>query len=260
LNRGPPAPKAGALTKLRYTPVGIAGFEPATSASRRQRPGQAGPYPGGPPRIRTENLLLAGESLCQLELAAHEGAPANESTRQPRRPYPGSRRSVPGSLRRSWCSAVQMSSTARHVHPGGWCSAGMAGVEPTTSGFGGRRATVAPHPYAIEKPPAGGFPASGFRLSVSLPYPEASRAASVPGCENADAGMLACLSSRSHRTGDQGFTVIPSLSPTATVRSNVRGGNGISRDLIADAPSLIPPGSRPRQRGRRGPRPRPPVM
>src|ERR1700730_9557185 len=33
---------------------------------------------------------------------------------------------------------------------GGWCSAGMAGIEPTTSGFGGRRATVAPHPYAIE--------------------------------------------------------------------------------------------------------------
>lgn len=211
------------------------------------------------------NLLGAGQALFQLELAAHEGALAGEGTRQPRRPYPGSRRSVSGSLRRSWCSAVQLSSTARHVHPGGWCSAGMAGIEPTTSGFGGRRATVAPHPYAIEKPPAGCFPASGFWLSVLLPYPEASQAASVPGCKRADAGMLACLSSRLHRMGDQGFTVIPSSLPTDNCTEQRPGrqqyfpATVFPGGVIADAPSLVPPGVDHAAR-KRGPRPRPPVM
>jgi hypothetical protein len=69
-------------------------------------------------------------------------------------------------------------------------------------------------PIAIENRPPGGFQASGFWLSVLLLYPEASQAASVPGCKRVDAGILACLSSRLHQMDDQGFTVIPSSLPT----------------------------------------------
>ncbi len=107
--RGALVAQTSAITKLSYIPVWLAGLEPAASCSQSRRaaycaiasqsgcpdlnwgphapeacalPSCATTRSRGPPRIRTENLLLAGESLCQLELAAHEGAPADGGTRQ----------------------------------------------------------------------------------------------------------------------------------------------------------------------------------
>ena len=55
--------------------------------------------------------------------------------------------------------------------------------------------------------------------------------------------MLACLSSRLHRMGDQGFTVIPSSLPTdnCTEQRPARQRYFL-RGVMADAPSLVPPG------------------
>ena len=56
------------------------GCSDSNAVSPGPRPGGA-PHPlhpvSGPPRIRTENFLVAGQALFQLELAAHAGALAN---------------------------------------------------------------------------------------------------------------------------------------------------------------------------------------
>ena len=51
-NRRPPRPERGALTKLRYNPVGMAGVEPAASEPPARR-ATAAPHPGTHARSRT---------------------------------------------------------------------------------------------------------------------------------------------------------------------------------------------------------------
>jgi hypothetical protein len=130
---------------------------------------------GGPPRIRTGNLLLAGESLFQLELAAHRlpGLRRPGSQVRPSR----ARMSGPRSgLPLSWCSAMHLS-THKHVHPTRWCSAWTAGIEPATTGFGDQRSPRLSYVHMSdvnENRSLGASRASGFwsvlaNLSRSLP-------------------------------------------------------------------------------------------
>ena len=95
------------------------GCSESNAVSPGPRPGGA-PHPlhpvSGPPRIRTENFLVAGQALFQLELAAHWVPSSNEGTRRATGLVPGAHTSVPGGLRRSWCSAVELS-MLRHIHP-----------------------------------------------------------------------------------------------------------------------------------------------
>src|SRR5258708_402441 len=85
-------------------------------------------------------------------------------------------------------------------------------------------------------------------LVERVPYPEASPAASISGCRRAGAGMLTCLSPRLHRTGDQGFTVIPSSLPTDNCTEQRPGRQQYFLETVfpggvmADAPSVVPPG------------------
>ena len=92
---------------------------------------------GGPPRIRTGNLLLAGESLFHLELAAHRlPAPRRRAARSGLRGHVCLVREAACLF--LWCSAMHLS-TNKHVHPARWCSAWTAGIEPATTGFGDQR-------------------------------------------------------------------------------------------------------------------------
>src|ERR1035438_10044654 len=61
------------------------GCSDSNAVSPGPRPGGA-PHPlhpvSGPPRIRTENFLVAGQALFQLELAAQWAPSPNEGTRR----------------------------------------------------------------------------------------------------------------------------------------------------------------------------------
>jgi hypothetical protein len=98
--------------------VGLPRFELGASRSRSVRATKLryNPFTWTASDSNREPSPCRGVAL-PIGASSPSGALTGEGTRQPRRPYPGSRRSVPGSLRRSWCSAVQLSSRARHVHP-----------------------------------------------------------------------------------------------------------------------------------------------
>jgi hypothetical protein len=129
----PPAPKAGALT-LTLHPV----CQPVPGAADgiRGRPR----WLGGDERNRTAGLLLARQPLSQLSYIP-ETAPGRPSsagrlgTAIHGGPCPGIRRSRPGGPP---CSGVTLCSyQLACTFTRRWCPAGMAGLEPATSSFGG---------------------------------------------------------------------------------------------------------------------------
>jgi hypothetical protein len=164
--------KAGTLAVVLMPHVWPGGIEPPISCSQGTRLTTRLWPVGGPPRIRTGNLLLAGELLYQLELAAHAAACYLATGSQDRsflgaHSPPGIDPPRPITFR---CAVVNPQARA----PIGWCLAYV--------------------PVRKKRPPGVSLRAASGRC-LHL-YPEASPASRVRhGCKNA--GMTRCLSSRS---------------------------------------------------------------
>ncbi len=128
-----------ARSLLRHHPLHVwpGGFEPPVSCSQNMRLTTRLWPVSGPPRIRTGNLLLAGESLCQLELAAHVAARFWATGSQDRTfadAHPRPRIDLPRSIAFRYAFVNSQART-----PSGWCFAWTAGIEPATTGFGDQR-------------------------------------------------------------------------------------------------------------------------
>jgi hypothetical protein len=110
--------QADTLAVVLMPHVWPGGIEPPLSCSQGTRLTTRLWPAGGPPRIRTGNLLLAGELLCQLELAAHVAAWFGVTGSRIRsfpdvHLPPGDR---PASIN---CVPLCSCQTRRHVHPSG---------------------------------------------------------------------------------------------------------------------------------------------
>jgi hypothetical protein len=172
------------------------GCSDSNAISPGPRPGGA-PHPlhpvSGPPRIRTENFLVAGQALYQLELAAHAGALAE--LRAPDVPQALSGRTYfrpgwPASFMVFRCGVVN----AQAHSPEGGASQGWRESNTHSAGFGDRIPNRWVIPTHMKSRPTG-FPVGGSWPELVGSYPEAPCIPRIPlGCGNA--GMQACLSSR----------------------------------------------------------------